>query len=300
VVKILDLCFQNQPETIAAFLIETDKGPALVETGPHSTFPALREGLRKFGYEPEDVRHVFLTHIHLDHGGAAWVFAQHGATIYLHPAGKPHFEHPEKLLDSARRIYKDDMDRLWGDVRPIPSERMVAVDHHQKIILGDVDFRALHTPGHAAHHIAWQLDHVLFTGDVAGVSIGDKGIVMPPCPPPDINIEVWLDSIQLIRNKRFRSFYLTHFGKVTAVKEHLLELEGRLHNWANWMEPYFNDGAQTAEVVPLFQDYVRKQLEAAGITGQELLKYESANPSWMSVAGLMRYWKKKKESTGEV
>ena len=249
--------------------------------------------MKRHGYRPEDVRHVFLTHIHLDHGGAAWVFAQHGATIYLHPLGLPHYENPEKLLNSARRIYKDDMDRLWGNLQPIPTERMRTVEPHEKIKLGSTIFKALHTPGHAVHHIAWQLGDILFTGDVGGICIGSSGVVMPPCPPPDINIEDWQASIQLIKNKRFKSLFLTHFGEVTNVKNHLVQLEGRLLNWANWIKPFWMEGANIEEATPLFQEYVRMQLEAGGIKGEDLEKYENANPSWMSVAGLMRYWKKK-------
>jgi glyoxylase-like metal-dependent hydrolase (beta-lactamase superfamily II) len=297
-IKIIDLHFQNQSETIAAFLVKTRVGPVLIETGPHSTFPALKEGLRREGYIPEDIRHVFLSHIHLDHGGAAWVFAQHGATIYLHPAGAPHFENPEKLLSSARRIYQDDMDRLWGDLQPIDPEQLKTIEHQGKIKIGGAIFTALHTPGHAVHHIAWQLGQTLFTGDVAGVCIGKSGVVVPPCPPPDINIEDWQASIQLIKNKRFKSIYLTHFGENKDVKNHLIQLEGRLLNWANWIKPFFLQNVSKEEVIRLFQDYVRMQLEAAGISNEHLEKYESANPSWMSVEGLMRYWKKSAEAGG--
>ncbi len=291
-IKILDLRFQNHPDTIAAFLVETSQGPVLVETGPHSTFPTLKEGLKKHGYVPEDIRHVFLSHIHLDHGGAAWVFARHGATIYLHPFGKPHYENPEKLLESARRIYKDDMDRLWGDLQPIPGERMYTVDHNERIRVGHQSFKALHTPGHAVHHVAWQFGDVLFTGDVGGVRIGETGLVMPPCPPPDIHIEDWLESIQLIRSNRYKSLYLTHFGEVKNVKSHLIQLEGRLLNWANWIKPYYEKGTDIEKVTRLFKAYVKKQLVEGGIKGATLKKYEKANPAWMSVAGLMRYWKK--------
>lgn len=295
-VKILDLHFQGHPDTIAAFLIESTAGPVLVETGPHSTFPALKEALRKHGYQPEDVRHVFLSHIHLDHGGAAWVFAQHGATIYLHPFGKPHFENPEKLLTSARRIYQDQMDALWGDLKPIPPDLMQTAMHQEKIKVGDLTFKALHTPGHAVHHIAWQLGDLLFTGDVAGIHIGEKGVVMPPCPPPDIDVEDWQASLQFIRSKRFKTLYLTHYGAVQKVKDHLVELEGRLLNWANWMKPYWRQRVDHQEVTPLFQAYVARQLEAAGISNEDLEKYENANPAWMSVAGLMRYWKKREQA----
>ncbi len=295
-IKIIDLQFSGHPETIASFLIETDEGPALIETGPHSTLGALEAGLRDNGCRLEDVRHVFLTHIHLDHGGAAWVFARHGAKIYLHPLGKPHFQNPEKLLASARRIYQDDMDRLWGDLQPIPEEQLIPVQDRGKIKIGKTNFKAWHTPGHAIHHIAWQLNRSLFTGDVAGIRIGDNKVVMAPCPPPDIDLQAWSKSIRTIKTKRFDELYLTHFGRVDQPKPHLEELEGRLKNWANWIKPYWENGMPADEITPIFQAYVVRQLVEAGVKGEDLEKYENANPCWMSVAGLLRYWKKHGQS----
>ncbi|MEZ4959517.1 MAG: MBL fold metallo-hydrolase [Saprospiraceae bacterium] len=297
-IETIDLHFLGHPQTIAAFLIRTSEGPVLVETGPHATLAALEKGINQAGYALDDVRHVFLSHIHLDHGGAAWVFAEKGATIYLHPLGAPHFQQPEKLLASARLIYKDKMDQLWGQLKPIPEARLRIVEHNDRIKIGNLRLKALHTPGHAIHHIAWALDGALFTGDVAGVRIGKAGVVMPPCPPPDIQVEAWQASISLIRSKRFESLYLTHFGKVEDVKQHLTELEGRLLNWANWIKPFWEKGADPQTVTPLFQAYVAGQLAAGGISGEGLEQYESANPSWMSVAGLMRYWKKKASDNG--
>ncbi|MBI5917597.1 MAG: MBL fold metallo-hydrolase [Bacteroidetes bacterium] len=294
-VKILDLQFQGQSGTIAAFLVETGDGSVLIETGPHSSFPALSAALKKHDYRPEQVKHVFLTHIHLDHAGAAWVFAKHGATIYVHPLGKPHLQNPEKLLTSARRIYQGEMHRLWGDLKPISAERIRAMGHKEKVKIGKVGFKAWHTPGHAVHHIAWQVGNELFTGDVGGIRIGENGPVVPPCPPPDINVEDWIASIDLMISKRFSALYLTHFGKVTEVRKHLIELRGRLRNWATWMKPYWENGTDPKEITPIFQSYVARQLNAAGVSGADLARYEMANPAWMSVAGLLRYWSKKGE-----
>ena len=293
-ITTIDLGFLGHKETIAAFLIETTEGPILIETGPHSTLPNLRAGIESAGYAMEDIKHVFLSHIHLDHAGSAWCFAEHGATIYLHPFGQRHMANPEKLLASAKMIYQDQMDRLWGTLKPIPQEQLRVVNDNEKIKIGKTWLKSLHTPGHAVHHIAWQLDNSLFAGDVAGVKIG-TGIVVPPCPPPDINLEDWKKSIRRILGNRYDELYLTHFGKITNVKEHLKELHGRLDNWANWIKPYFDEGVDQKEIVPHFQEYVKTQLIAGGVSGEDLERYESANPSWMSVAGLMRYWKKASE-----
>ncbi len=293
-IHVIDLGFLGHEKTIAAFLIETSEGPILIETGPHSTYQLLENGIEKLGYSLSDIKHVFLSHIHLDHAGAAWIFAEKGATIYLHPFGKRHLADPSKLLASAKMIYKDDMDRLWGTLKPIPDNQLRTVSQNETIKIGNTKLKALFTPGHAVHHIAWGLDKVLFTGDVAGVKIKD-GIVVPPCPPPDINIEEWKSSLRLISKRRYECFYLTHFGKIENTKEHIKELEGRLNNWANWMKPYYERGEDQKVITPLFQEYVKKQLKAGGINGEDLDRYESANPSWMSVAGLMRYWKKKNQ-----
>lgn len=291
-IHILDLHFQGHKETIGAFLVESSVGPLLFETGPYATWERLTAGLAKHGYKPEDVQHVFLTHIHLDHAGAAWAFARHGASIYLHPTGVAHLHDPSRLLESASRIYGDQMDRLWGELRPIAAENLKAVKHGTILELGGVQVQAWYTPGHAIHHIAWQIDDECICGDVAGVCI-EGGIVVPPCPPPDIDIEAWQESIELLRSLKLSRLWLTHYGAVDAPVAHLKELEARLLERAEWMKPHFEAGRSIEEITPLFQAYSREELLNNGLEGEILEQYEHANPSWMSVAGLLRYWKKR-------
>ena len=293
--KIIDLNFLDVQRAIASFLIETSEGPILVESGPHSTLPNLEKALKQHGYALSDIKKVLLTHIHLDHAGAAWAFAKLGATIHLHPFGIRHMADPSKLMDSARRIYKDDMDRLWGQMEAIEEDKLQATAHGEKITLGDTTLTAWHTPGHAVHHIAWQIDDILFTGDVAGVRINGQ-LPVAPCPPPDINVEDWEKSIQLIRELDVNKLYLTHFGLVEDIEEHLNKLSEGLHDWANWMKPHFEQGTPPQEITPIFQAYVQQQLLDNGVNPADLDKYEAANPSWMSVAGLLRYWKKKSQA----
>ena len=291
---ILDLNFLNQKETIASFLIEDVNGPILIETGPYSNHENLKKAIKKVGYEIEEIKKVFVTHVHFDHAGGAWAFAKHGATIYTHPSGTKHLRSPEKLYNSAKRIYKDQMESLWGIMEPIPTKQVVGVKHKEIIKVGKTKIRGLHTPGHANHHIAWEIKKTLFSGDVAGVKIGEN-IVMPPCPPPDIDVEKWSKSIKLMLEKRYDNIYLTHFGEVTNVKPHLVELRGRIKNWANWIKPYYQDNIAQEKVIPIFEQYVKKQLEMGGATPATIKKYEAANPAFMSVAGLYRYWQKKEE-----
>lgn len=291
-IHILDLQFLGLSQAIAAFLVETSEGPVLVETGPHSVSEHLEKEVARCGFKMTDIKHVFITHIHFDHAGGAWALAQQGATIYLHPFGKRHLGEPSKLYASAKRIYQDKMEMLWGKMEAIADENLQTVEDGESITIGDTTFIAHHTPGHAVHHIAWQVGENIFTGDVAGVKIA-KGIVVPPCPPPDINIEDWIASINLLRQLDIKALYLTHFNKITNVNEHLDNLEKMLWDWANWMKPHFEEGTDQTEIVPKFMDYTKKQLLKHGLNEMEIEQYEAANPSWMSVAGLMRYWKKR-------
>ncbi len=294
-IHTIDLHFQGFDNAIAAFLVESSEGPILLETGPHSTLPTLEKGIQALGYELTDIKHVFLTHIHLDHAGAAWAFAEKGAHIYVHPKGYHHLSDPTKLLDSAKRIYKGMMDSLWGTLKPIAFENISSVDDKTVFTIGNVTITAHYTPGHAVHHIAWQInDADLICGDVAGVKIKDDAVV-PPCPPPDINIEDWQQSIALIKTLPVERLYLAHFGKVSAPKTHLAALESVLLDWANYIQPHL--ALQTDKMVLMgqFQAYVKESLLARGMTKAAIARYEIANPSWMSATGLLRYWRKKKE-----
>lgn len=290
-IHTIDLAFQGLANNIAAFLVETTAGPVLVETGPHSTLPNLLAGIKAAGFSTDDIKHVFITHIHLDHAGAAWWFAQRGATIYVHPRGSKHLASPERLMESARRIYLDQMDTLWGQMNAIAPEQIREVGHEESIVIGATEVKSYHTPGHAVHHIAWGIEDIIFTGDVAGVRI-NQGMVIPPCPPPDINLADWEASIDILKSLAPSTLYLTHFGPVKYSETHLDDLRSRLHKWANWIKPHYEAERSVMEVTPGFQQMVAEDMIAAGIGEADRNKYEAANPSWMSVAGLFRYWKK--------
>ena len=294
-IHLIDLKFQGIDHAIGAYLVETSEGPILIETGPYSTFKTLQAGLQSAGFRAEDIKHVFLTHIHLDHAGSAWAFAEMGASIYLHPFGSANMEDPTRLMASATRIYGDQMDRLWGTMQKIPASQLVSVGDGDVITIGDQEIKSHHTPGHATHHIAWQMGEVVFTGDVAGVKV-NGGPVVAPCPPPDINIEDWKSSIDLLRKLKPKSLYLTHFDRVDDGNDHLARLETMLDDWAQWMKAKWEAGLSKEEITPLFMEYTAAQLRDQGVDEEGVKVYEAANPSWMSVAGLIRYWKKKSEA----
>ncbi len=288
----LDLRFLQTEETIAAFLYETAAGPVLFECGPHSVFPALKSELKKYGYAPADLQALFLTHIHFDHAGAAWALAQEGVRVYVHPRGYKHLQDPSRLYASAQRIYGDKMQTLWGDMKSIEPDLLHPTEHNEIITVGDTKITALHTPGHAVHHIAWRVGDEIIAGDVAGVKI-DGGPVVPPCPPPDIDLEAWENSIDLLLQSNIKALHLTHFGKITAVEKHLTDLRGILWNWANFIKPHYDKGTQAEEIIPAFSAYTEQQLRDAGADDALVQKYAYANPAWMSVAGLLRYWSKR-------
>lgn len=289
-VHIIDLNFQQVPESIGAFLMEGSDGYILIESGPHSTLPVLREQLADVGVNIRDISHILLTHIHLDHAGAAWAIVQEsGAEVYVHPRGEKHLLDPSKLLASAKRIYLDQMDRLWGDLQPIPGNKLKTAAHGEKIQAGGLSFTAWHTPGHASHHITWQQEGNLFTGDVAGARIGE-GLIVPPCPPPDIDVAAWKNSIKLIQELNPDALYLTHFGRFTDVSYHLEKLENRLDEWVAWMKPHVIEGSMPEVVLTGFKKLVEESYDQKGMSQQLKEKYAKANPLDMNVSGLARYW----------
>ncbi len=291
-VQIIDLNFLHQSEAIAAFLIKNENQYALVETGPYSTIKAIEKVLEDNGITAKDISTVFITHIHLDHAGAAWYFANQGATIYVHPLGVKHLLDPSRLYNSAKQIYGDAMDSLWGAMNPIAPERIISVQHGEKINWSNTFLTAWHTPGHAQHHIAWQLDDNIFCGDVGGVKIL-TGIVVPPCPPPDINVEDWTMSIELLKSLKPKTLYLAHFGAITKVNSHLNSLLKRLVRWANYVQKISENDAPTDVVLPKFVAFIHSEYKRFGADEKIIEKYEAASPSFMQLAGLQRYWKKK-------
>ncbi|MDP5169496.1 MAG: MBL fold metallo-hydrolase [Bacteroidia bacterium] len=289
----IDLHF-HLDHAIAAFVVETHDGLVLIESGPHSVFPYLEKGLADLGFSIADVKHLLLTHIHFDHAGAAWALAQAGAQVYVHPRGYKHLLDPSRLYGSAKRIYGDFMESLWGDMQPIAEQQLTSVEHGSSFTFGGKTFTAWHTPGHASHHIAWQWGDQVFAGDVAGVSI-DGGPVVPPCPPPDIDIEAWNDSLDLLVNLKPSVLHLTHFGAITEVETHISQLRQMLTGWSQWIFPHWEAGRDMNIVTPEFQTYASDQLRDAGLGAAAIDRYQAANPAWMSVAGLYRYWTKKSE-----
>jgi Zn-dependent hydrolases, including glyoxylases len=294
--ETLDLHFQDRPQTIAAYLIPHEDGAALVETGPGSTFPMLQAQLADHGLTPADISEVLLTHIHLDHAGAAGHLAQHGATIYAHHVGVPHLSDPETLLESAKRIYGDDMDRLWGDMHPVPEAQLVALNDEDTVSLGDRAALALDTPGHASHHMSYVIDDVCFTGDVGGVRLPGEEYVELPLAPPEIRLGHWRESLARLRVATDRHdltrLVPTHFGVYDDVSTHLDRLEDVIDAADEWVANTLPELAEDDEALrEAVTEWMHTLAAANGVDDDTWERYELANPSWMAALGLKRYWR---------
>jgi glyoxylase-like metal-dependent hydrolase (beta-lactamase superfamily II) len=291
-IHVFDTRQLGRPGIIASTAVEADDGLVLFDTGPESTFANLTEELQKAGFALEDVRHVFLSHIHFDHAGAAWRFARLGATIYVHPRGAPHLIDPSRLVDSATRIYGGEMEKLWGQFAPIAEENVRVVQDLDVVRVDPFEIRAIATPGHASHHHVYQWDDNLFGGDVAGVRLGG-GPPVPPFVPPELQIESWHESIAKIRTLGAKKLYLPHFGPVEgSVSAHLDALDERIDRWAIWFRDRIRAGGSEEQMLPAFAEYAADDLRKNGATEDEIRDYECADPSFMAVGAALRYWKK--------
>jgi len=312
---LLDLRFQGFAGAVAAFLLADGDDLVLIETGPGSTLPRLRDAIAAAGHDLARLTHVVVTHIHLDHAGAAGAVLRGAprARLYVHPAGAPHMIDPSKLMASASRIYGDDMERLWGAFEPVPADRVTTLGDGDAIAFGrGRRLVALHTPGHASHHVALHDPDSgdVYTGDVAGVRLANAPYVRPPTPPPDIDLDAWRASIARLRALDARRLFLTHFGAVTDVAWHLDELMARLFDWAGWLEARLElQGDDVPAVVRALTTRGAREVEravrmagasgldpelvggsdAAAATERLVAGYELATPSHMTVTGIARW-----------
>lgn len=290
----LDLNFQGRPHAIASYLIRTGDAVVLIESGPGSTLAGLEAGLAKEGLSPRHVTHVLLTHIHLDHAGAAGWLAGQGAQVFVHPVGAPHMLNPEKLIASATRIYGDKMDSLWGEFLPVPQDQLVIPNDAQAIRIGNVEFIPLNTPGHAEHHFSYLFEDVIFSGDVGGVRIPGYQYLRVPMPPPELHIKRWYESVAILRKQKTAHIAPTHFGIFDDVDWHLREIEKGLDSAARWLDEVMPSAPPVEELRQSFTDWMMKEGEAVGLDAETVKVYELANPLGMSADGLLRYWKKVK------
>ncbi|GAB4445380.1 MAG: MBL fold metallo-hydrolase [Anaerolineales bacterium] len=288
----LDLNFQGRPHAIAAYLIRQGDAVVLIESGPGSTLSALEAGLAKEGLSPRNVTHVLLTHIHLDHAGAAGWLARQGAQIFVHPVGAPHMLDPQRLLASAARIYGERMESLWGEFLPVPQSQLQIPKDAEEIVIGSLRFLPLNTPGHAEHHYSYLFEDVVFSGDVGGVRIPGYPYLRVPMPPPELHLERWHESLARLRREKAARIAPTHFGMFDDPDWQLNEVEKGLTAASRWLEEVMPSNPSIEELRERFTAWMRSEEEKMGMDAEVAQAYELANPPGMSADGLMRYWKK--------
>ena len=281
---LIDLRHQATERVIGAYLLDTTDGPALFDCGPSTSIAELKRGLAGRGLQLEDVKNLLLSHIHLDHAGAAGsLVREHPALqVYVSEIGAPHLIDPRRLEASARRLYGDDFDVLWGELAPVPEENLHVVGDE---VLG---LEAFPTPGHASHHVSYLADDgTLYAGDAAGVRVQPATYVMPVAPPPDIDLEAWRKTLDEIERRTPARLALIHFGVTDNPEAHLARAREQLARWTERV------GAGVTEQE--FVDLALAELcESEG--AEELATWQKAAPLWQSYQGLVRYWEKKREA----
>ena len=288
----LDLEFQGKSGVIAAYLLPHTHGAALIETGPGSTQATLIRRLSDHGYNPSDITDVFLTHIHLDHAGASGWLARHGARIHVHPVGAPHLLDPSRLLASAARIYGDHMDSLWGEFLPVPPERLTTVLDGEWIEINGLRILPLDTPGHARHHMAYLYEDICFSGDIGGVRLCGLPALRVPMPPPEFHLEDWRHSLTKLSSHPISAIAPTHFGIYRDPGWHLANMIKLLDEVETWMSVHFLQNPPIKELKTRFTFWLDSKADSDQLDHWTRQAYELANPSFMSIEGMQRYWRK--------
>ncbi len=274
----IDLHHRGEARCIAAYLLDTEDGPALFDCGPASCIATLRAAIHDRGLEVGDLHHLFLSHIHLDHAGAAGELVRENPHLVVHVSevGAPHLLDPSRLEASARRLYGERFDDLWGSLTPVPAENLLIV---RSDVVGLTCFP---TRGHAEHHVSYlHEDGTLYAGDAAGVRIAPDSFVFAPSAPPEIDLQAWESTIDEIEMRSPARLALIHFGVFDDVGAHLERLRATMRRWARWVA----DGADESE----FVDRAIADLRAGGA---EVGAYQRAAALGDSYAGLERYWRK--------
>ena len=271
----IDLLHQGCPRSIGCYVLDTEDGPALFDCGPSTTIAALKAGLERDGLQLTDVRHLLLSHIHLDHAGAAGALVREHPALQVHVSavGAPHLVDPTRLERSARRLYGDSFDRLRGELVPVPEANVHIVGERV------VGLECFPTPGHASHHVCYlDADGTLYSGDAAGVRIQPGRYVLPPTPPPEFDLAVWQQTLDEMEHRQPERLALIHFGVADDPHRHIADLRLELYDWAEYVE-----GGATEEE---FIAYGRAELENAG---EDVAVYDVAMPLWQSYRGLARW-----------
>jgi glyoxylase-like metal-dependent hydrolase (beta-lactamase superfamily II) len=292
----IDTHWIERPKAVAAALLQSSGHRALIDPGPASTFEALRAGLRTQGLEVADLDAILLTHIHLDHAGATGALVKENPrlAVYVHTRGAPHLVDPGKLLDSARRLWGDDLPRLFGNTLAVPAENLRILAGGETVRLGTRALGVAYTPGHAAHHLSYfdEAEGTAFVGDTGGIRIENGPYILPATPPPDISLELWEESFLTILARRPERLFLTHFGYAENPAEHLAEFRERLHRWTEAATKALKNHADDTAASHDFTEMARAELLAA-MSETEAKHYAFTAGLDLSFLGLARYVRKR-------
>lgn len=287
---LVDAHYNRTEGAISVYLLLGDR-PALIETGPTTTVDAVLDGVRRAGLDPMDLRAAAVTHIHLDHSGAAGTLAALNPhlEVYVHPIGAPHLVEPSRLIASARRLYGSALDSLLGEPEPIPRDRVHILRDGDQVKLGSRTLTAFNTPGHATHHHVY-LDRAtgdLFSGDAAGVALAGSRYVSPPIPPPELDFAAWRQTLGRLRELQPRRLLLTHFGEHGWVDQLLNDLEERLAVRERLAQEAAAGGWDEAAMTARLSALTTEEIAAAAPV--DARRYEVMTPLRNNVLGLLRY-----------
>ena len=291
----IDLHFLGRRHVIGTAVLRGPSGLTLIDPGPTACLPALESGLNDQQLRLDDVRSILLTHIHLDHAGATGTLLTRlpNAVVYVHERGAPHMLDPSKLLASATRLYGANMDRFWGEFRPVPADRLKVLRGGARIDMAGRTFEVAYTPGHASHHVSY-LDlsnGQAFVGDTAGIRVA-KGYIKAPTPPPDIDLELWEKSLAIFEAWRPSSLVLTHFGVVDEPAEHLRQFRGVLARQAASVRATLEQEGTDEERIRRFMEEMRSDARRV-LSEEEATSTEAAAAFDQLWLGLARYWRKR-------
>ncbi len=274
--RVIDVMHLGRPHVIGCWEVDG----MLVDPGPESSLPTLLEALGD-----EQPRALLLTHIHLDHAAATGALVRRWPEleVYVHERGAPHLIDPSKLLASAGRLYGDQMQRLWGEIVPVPEANVKPLTGGEQVL----GMQVAYTPGHASHHVCYLHESgTAFVGDVAAVSIPGVDLIVPPTPPPDIDIETWIDSIEIVEGWKPERLALTHFAAIDDPLPHLAQVRERLREEAQLARKLNEDA---------YEERHRQRVTDSSASDEAAAEMIQCVPPQYQWRGLHRYWTKLEE-----
>lgn len=289
----IDLQFQGRSSLIASFLVRSGEGAFLIETGPESTREVLVASLAKFGVSPGELKGVFVTHIHLDHAGAAGWFAREGVPVYVHPRGAAHLADPSRLVESARRVYGERFDSLWGVMIPAPESCVIPLTDGESVNVAGMSVTALETPGHAFHHHAYLVEGQIFAGDAAGARLPGDDYISVTAAPPQFHLEHTLASLGKLAAVGADRLYLTHFGEVLDAPSHLASYRDTVELNAEFVRQRLLEGFDAESLVVAYEAFQLEQAFRLRLAPASWEKYQLVNGAAMCADGIRMFWQKR-------